>query len=96
MQVLRHPAGRALQFQDGFVQFQWPENALKRSQDMPQSYSDAGQFYWLKTQNFLKQGKIITEKTTGVVLDFFDAQDIDEEEDWKIAEWKYHYRENNG
>ena len=24
----------------------WPENALKRSQDFPEAYYDAGQFYW--------------------------------------------------
>lgn len=96
MQELRHPAGRALRMEKGLVQFQWPENALIRSQDLPKSFIDAGQFYWLRTKSFLDQGKILMEKSGGVLLDFFDAQDIDEEEDWKIAEWKYRYREMHG
>jgi N-acylneuraminate cytidylyltransferase len=92
IQALRHPAGRALLEDHGFIRFQWPENALKRSQDLPKSYVDAGQFYWLKWKDFLNEGKIISDKTGGLLLDYFEAQDIDEEADWKIAEWKYQYK----
>jgi len=41
---------------------------------------------------FLETKKLWMEKSSGIVLSELDAHDIDTEEDWKIAEFKYHYR----
>ena len=32
-----------------------PENYLKRSQDLQETYHDAGQFYWFKIKSFIKE-----------------------------------------
>jgi N-acylneuraminate cytidylyltransferase len=92
VQPLRHPVGRSLIANGELLEFQWPENELKRSQDFPKSYVDAGQFYWLRLRSFEQQKRMLMEKTAFVELGFFDAQDIDNEEDWQIAEWKYRFK----
>lgn len=74
---------------DGFLQFRWPEHMLTRSQDLEPFYHDAGQFYCLRTESFLKQKKMVMEKTLPLVLPESEVQDIDTEEDWRIAEAKF-------
>lgn len=71
------------------VQYLWPENELKRSQDLPSVYHDAGQFYFLKVSSFLDQKKLIMKKNKAIILSEDKVQDIDTIEDWKIAELKY-------
>ena len=74
---------------DGFLRFKWQEYMLARSQDLEPFYHDAGQFYCLRTSSFLQQKKMVMEKTIPFVLPESEVQDIDTEEDWKIAEAKY-------
>ncbi len=74
---------------DGFLQFRWPEHMLTRSQDLEPFYHDAGQFYCLRAESFLKQKKMVMEKTLPLVLPESEVQDIDTEEDWRIAEAKF-------
>jgi len=69
-----------------YFQMLHPEYALKRTQDLEPSYFDAGQLYWLNTESFLKQKKIFMNQTVGYQI---DAVDIDNEEDWRLAELKY-------
>jgi pseudaminic acid cytidylyltransferase len=64
----------------------WPEHELTRSQDLPEAYHDAGQFYWLKIDSFLKSGKIYTPDARPVILPRHLVQDIDTPEDWITAE----------
>lgn len=64
----------------------WPEHELTRSQDLPEAYHDAGQFYWLKVDSFLKSGKIYTSDAMPVILPRYLVQDIDTQEDWITAE----------
>lgn len=71
------------------IDYLWPENELKRSQDLPSVYHDAGQFYFLKVSSFLDQKKLIMKKNKAVILSEDKVQDIDTIEDWKIAELKY-------
>jgi N-acylneuraminate cytidylyltransferase len=85
-----YPILRALQRDDkGMVSYMWPENATKRSQDLDQSYHDAGQFYWFNTSRFLNSGQLITKKSGAMEISELQMQDIDNEIDWKIAEIKY-------
>lgn len=81
---------RALKLDDSNrVGMIWPENENKRTQDLPTSYYDAGQFYWLDTQKFIDSGEFLTTATGSIVLDELHTQDIDTMMDWKMAEIKY-------
>tara|TARA_B100000963_G_scaffold358207_1_gene382256 strand:+ start:1044 stop:1733 length:690 start_codon:yes stop_codon:yes gene_type:complete len=71
------------------VEYLWPENELKRSQDLPAVYHDAGQFYFFKVSSFLDQKTLIMKKNKAIILSNDKVQDIDTIEDWKIAELKY-------
>ena len=84
-----YPLNRALQIRNGRIYFSSPEFAGTRSQDLPTYYHDTGQFYWLEIQAFLKSKQLITENTGYVKLSETEAQDIDTEEDWILAELKY-------
>ena len=57
-------------------------------------YHDCGQFYFVKTNAFLQQKKLLLDNMYGMIMDELEVQDIDNETDWKIAELKYRlYRE---
>lgn len=74
------------------LQYKWPENQKKRSQDLESYYHDAGQFYFYKADvlyNITEQMNIIP-----YILSDLEVQDIDNEEDWKIAEIKYRILNN--
>jgi len=66
-----------------------PENYLKRSQDLQETYHDGGQFYWFKIKSFIKELKLWTRNTSIIELNPLEVQDIDCESDWKIAEQKF-------
>ena len=67
----------------------WPEHELTRSNDRTEAYHDAGQFYWLDCQKFLKKKKIYTEDALPVIVPRYLVQDIDTPEDWENAELIY-------
>jgi N-acylneuraminate cytidylyltransferase len=47
------PIFRAIQLgESGQVEMFWPENEMKRSQDLPEALHDAGQFYWGRKNAF--------------------------------------------
>ena len=66
-----------------------PENFKKRSQDLEPAYYDAGQFYWMCVKTFLVKNTLWTDNTGCIVLPQMLVQDIDEPEDWEVAEFKY-------
>ena len=84
-----YPIQRALKIEKGRLFMVWPDNAGSRSQDLRSTYHDAGQFYWCRVENLLLHKKIFTENTVPIEISELEAQDIDNEEDWKIAEIKY-------
>ncbi len=65
-----------------------------RSQDLETVYHDCGQFYWTKTSALKKEKKLWTANTGAIILSEMDAHDIDTEEDWRIAEFKYQMTRN--
>lgn len=83
------PPQRSVVMKDGYLEPKWPENMQKRSQDLEEMYHDCGQFYCLRTSSFLKQKKVVMEKTLPYFQEEMTVQDIDTLEDWKIAEVKY-------
>lgn len=86
------PIFRALQIYNNRVSMIWPENYSKRSQDLPVSYHDTGQFYWISVKQFIQNKVFFTDRTGAVILSEMEMQDIDTEEDWIIAEMKYQYQ----
>lgn len=84
-----YPVQRALKLNNGTVEMFQPENFPKRSQDLEPAYHDSGTFYWMKTEEFIKQKRFFAARSGAIVLPETEVQDIDSEEDWKMAEMKY-------
>lgn len=84
-----YPVQRSLKIEQGRALMLWPENYAKRSQDLMPVYHDCGQFYCLKVSSLLEQMKLFAEHTVPIVVPESEVQDIDNEEDWKIAEMKF-------
>lgn len=89
VQAFSHPIERAFRVTDGFLQLAAPEHAFARQQDLPPAYHDAGQFYWLRTAAFLKHRAIFLPAALPLPLAEWEAQDINTEDDWRLAEWKW-------
>ena len=83
------PPQRSFCLNDRYIAYNWPENMLKRSQDLAPMYHDAGQFYCGRTERFFEQKKLVMDKTVPLILSDLEVQDIDNPEDWSIAEIKY-------
>lgn len=83
------PVQRGLKMKEGKVRFAYPEYMNSRSQDLDTLYHDAGQFYFFDTQSILEKGTLWTNNTGGVIISELEAQDIDSELDWRLAELKY-------
>lgn len=67
------------------------ESALpKRSQDLPSVYHDAGQFYLAKAEDYLnKRFNVFSDSSIPIILPHYLVQDIDDEHDWRRAEYMY-------
>ena len=74
---------------ENILRYKWPENQPKRSQDLEPFYHDAGQFYFYDANVFYQQKSTVELITKALVLPDLEVQDIDNEEDWAIAEMKY-------
>jgi len=79
------PIQRALKIVNGKIEMIQPQYIRTRSQDLEVAYYDAGQFYWRKIisiahKDIIELGYEITETV---------AQDIDNEQDWELAELKF-------
>lgn len=83
------PIQRSFKIEKGIVKMNWPEFMKSRSQDLQPSFHDCGQFYFLRTEAFLKNKKLFTDFTIPIEMPESEVQDIDNEEDWKVAEIKY-------
>ncbi|MDR1045623.1 MAG: pseudaminic acid cytidylyltransferase [Candidatus Adiutrix sp.] len=71
---------------DGGLAFNWPEHEMTRSQDLPDFYHDAGQFYWLRVRDFRELKRLVMPGARPVVLPRKRVQDLDTPEDWESAE----------
>ncbi len=85
-----YPIQRAFRINDkNKLEYIWPENINKRSQDLEPAYHDAGQFYFYKVHSFLSKKSQAALERIPFILNEIEVQDIDNEEDWKIAEIKF-------
>jgi pseudaminic acid cytidylyltransferase len=71
------------------VEMVFPQHFYSRSQDLPPTFHDAGQFYWAKPSTWLNKERIFSDKTGLIKLPRWRVQDIDTLEDWKRAEVIY-------
>lgn len=85
------PIQRALTLKEDRLAYLWPENETKRSQDLPPAYYDTGQFYFVRVAAFLNNPRMLGPNTVALVVPASEVQDIDQEEDWKMAELKYRH-----
>lgn len=83
------PPQRCFVLEDNYLRYKWKEYELSRSQDLEPYYHDAGQFYFIKTDVMLSQHTLVPKKTSPLIMDEMEVQDIDNMDDWNIAEIKY-------
>ncbi|MFP5457919.1 MAG: pseudaminic acid cytidylyltransferase [Bacteriovoracia bacterium] len=82
-----YPIQRALTIdKSGLVHMVQPDHQLTRSQDLPESFHDAGQFYWGTASSWLSNKKIFSARSAAIVIPRHLVQDIDTAEDWDFAE----------
>lgn len=75
--------------EQGALQPMYPQYRDTRSQDLPVAYQDAGQFYWGRSEAWLRGDVLFSEQSLPVILPRHLVQDIDTEEDWVRAEYLY-------
>jgi pseudaminic acid cytidylyltransferase len=80
---------RALKIENGRLAMIWPEFLNTRSQDLPSTYHDCGQFYWMRTTCFLEQKTLFAKNAMPFEIHPGEVQDIDTQQDWALAEIKY-------
>lgn len=92
-----YPIWRSLAREDsGRLSINYPEHLNSRSQDLPDAYHDAGQWYWFNPVA-LKRDKVLMGSNSGsVVLPAARVQDIDTEEDWHQAELMFEWQMRRG
>ena len=74
---------------EGELRMKWPEHAKTRSQDLEPYYHDCGQFYCCKTAPFLEYKTTDLPHMVPMIMSELEVQDIDNPDDWEIAELKY-------
>lgn len=85
-----YPIFRALKIgTNGRIEMFWPEHENSRSNDLPEAYLDAGQFYWGDTEKFIRKKAFFSSEALPVVIPRYLVQDIDTPEDWETAEKMY-------
>lgn len=90
--VTRFPAPihRALRrLPDGSCEMLWPEFRSTRTQDLEETYHDAGQFYWGRRDAWMEDREMFGPRSRMVVLPRHRVEDIDTQEDWERAERLY-------
>ena len=83
-----HPIQRGFGLiDDGSLEFIENSQFLSmRTQDLDKMYHDAAQFYFGRNEAFLKKIPILGSDSHGVIVPKNLAWDIDESEDWEVAE----------
>ena len=81
------PIQRAIKLRtDGRMEMFDPAQFQTRSQDLPEAFHDAGQFYWGTRTAWLSDAALFGPGSAPVVLPRYRVQDIDTPEDWEQAE----------
>ena len=85
----KHPIQRSfLLSSKGKINYHFPKYEKYRTQDLKKSYHDAGQFYVSNFNNWINK-KSLHIDATGFEIDSKNAIDIDDLDDWNLAENLY-------
>lgn len=87
------PPQRGMAIRDGRLAYCYPENAVKRSQDLESIYHDCGQFYFYEVEKYRTSKGNIEDGYLPIIMKETEVQDIDNMSDWKLAEIKYRIME---
>lgn len=92
--AFRYPIQRALRLApDGSLAMREPQHYRTRSQDLERHFHDAGQFYYL-TRDAVMDGKpLLGDGAVAIELPDVEVQDIDDLDDWALAEMKFRKRD---
>jgi N-acylneuraminate cytidylyltransferase len=72
--------------EEGGLRMLFPEHFGSRSQDLPEALHDAAQFYFGRPAAWRDRARIFDAHSTVVRIPRERVQDIDTEEDWRLAE----------
>ena len=83
-----HPIQRAMTLNKvtNAVTFLNPENLATRTQDLEETYFDAGQLYWGRSKAWKEMRPIFEKTTVGYPLEMNSVVDLDSQDDWIKAE----------
>lgn len=85
-----YPIQRSLKLdKDQKMEMFFDDYKSTRSQDLEESFHDAGQFYTFSTKMLMEKHELWTENTGTIVLEEMEVQDIDTIQDWQLAELKF-------
>jgi N-acylneuraminate cytidylyltransferase len=73
----------------GSASYRFPKHANTRSQDLEPWFHDAGQWYWYRIDAVKLPLEKINKKV--VIKSNQTVQDIDNLDDWRLAEIKYSF-----
>ena len=83
------PPQRGMVVQDDKLIYRYPENAMKRSQDLEAIYHDCGQFYCYNVKRYMACRGDLPDGYVPIIVPETEVQDIDNPSDWKMAEIKF-------
>ena len=76
---------RSFKLSDGKIKMNFPQFFKERSQDLPYSYYDSGQFYFSNAKNWIDKKKIFSKNSFFLEIEEDKIVDIDDMNDLKIA-----------
>lgn len=84
-----YPPQRSFVINNNFMEYKEKKYITTRSQDLRKEYHDAGQFYFYNVPKYLDVCGKIESGIVPIIVSEMEVQDIDNEDDWKLAELKY-------
>ena len=98
MPVVRYsfPPQRGMAIRDGKLVYCYPENAVKRSQDLEPMYHDSGQFYCYHVKRYRACRGELPDGYLPIVVSEMEVQDIDNPTDLELAEIKFRMMQKKG
>lgn len=91
-----YPPQRGVLVENNRVRMYDEQAYYHNTQDFKPIYHDVGQFYLLKTEDLLEERRLFLSKSVPMIVRESEAQDVDNEEDWKMAELKYELLHRQG
>ena len=91
-----YPIQRSLKInKGGRVEMNFPEFRESRSQDLKDSYHDAGLFYWGKTNSYIENKLTFSEVSLPYIIPNIRVKDIDNVEDLEMSKIIFSYLKKN-